>query len=50
MRNIYLNDYGDGLSADRGLRGYFKKYNHSRPHQAPSRSVARTAVRTGHRR
>lgn len=32
--DIYLNDYGDGLSAGRGLRLYFGKYNHSRPHQA----------------
>ena len=30
----YLNDYGDGLSADRGLRRWFEKYNQLRPHQA----------------
>lgn len=32
--DVYLNDYGDGLSAGRGLRCYFEKYNHHRPHQA----------------
>jgi len=32
--DIYLNDYGDGLSAGRGLRRYFEDYNHQRPHQA----------------
>lgn len=32
--DVYLNDYGDGLGADRGLRMYFQRYNTSRPHQA----------------
>jgi len=32
--DVYLNDYGDGLSADRGLRRWFEKYNQARPHQA----------------
>jgi putative transposase len=32
--DVYLNDYGDGLSADRGLRHWFGKYNQVRPHQA----------------
>jgi putative transposase len=32
--DVYLNDYGDGLSADRGLRVYFHRYNTSRPHQS----------------
>jgi len=32
--DVYLNDYGDGLSAGRGLGLYFQKYNQSRPHQA----------------
>ena len=32
--DVYLNDYGDGLSADRGLRWYFQRYNTSRPHQS----------------
>jgi putative transposase len=32
--DVYLNDYGDGLSADRGLRVYFQRYNNKRPHQA----------------
>jgi len=31
--DIYLNDYGDGLAADRGLRSYFQQYNTTRPHQ-----------------
>lgn len=32
--DIYPNDYGDGLSADRGLRRWFEDYNVLRPHQA----------------
>ena len=32
--DVYLNDYGDGLSADRGLRRWFGKYNELRPHQS----------------
>jgi len=32
--DVYLNDYGDGLSADRGLRSYFQGYNTRRPHQS----------------
>jgi putative transposase len=32
--DIYLNDYGDGLSADRGLRQWFGHYNERRPHQS----------------
>ena len=31
--DVYLNDYGDGLSAGRGLRLYFERYNNLRPHQ-----------------
>jgi putative transposase len=31
--DVYLNDYGDGLAAGRGLRLYFERYNHLRPHQ-----------------
>jgi len=31
--DVYLNDYGDGLSADRGLRQWFERYNRARPHQ-----------------
>jgi putative transposase len=31
--DVYLNDYGDGLSAGRGLRLYFERYNNFRPHQ-----------------
>jgi putative transposase len=32
--DIYINDYGDGLSAGRGLGRWFEKYNNQRPHQA----------------
>jgi putative transposase len=32
--DIYINDYGDGLSAGRGLGKWFEKYNHQRPHQS----------------
>ena len=32
--DIYLQDYGDGLSAGRGLARWFAEYNESRPHQA----------------
>jgi putative transposase len=32
--DVYLNDYDDGLSADRGLRQWFERYNKARPHQA----------------
>jgi putative transposase len=31
--DLYLNDYGDGLSANRGLRSWFEDYNRVRPHQ-----------------
>jgi putative transposase len=32
--DIYLQDYGDGLSARRGLSRWFEDYNQTRPHQA----------------
>jgi putative transposase len=32
--DIYLQDYGDGLSAGRGLDRWFDSYNQERPHQA----------------
>ncbi len=32
--DVYLNDYGDGLSAKRGLGRWFGHYNEERPHQA----------------
>jgi putative transposase len=32
--DIYLQDYGDGLSAGRGLARWFAEYNEGRPHQA----------------
>ena len=32
--DIYLQDYGDGLSAGRGLGRWFDGYNQERPHQA----------------
>jgi putative transposase len=31
---VYLNDYGDGLAAGRGLTQWFQRYNTQRPHQA----------------
>lgn len=34
QENIYLQDYQDGLEAERGLRGWFEEYNKLRPHQA----------------
>ena len=32
--DVYLQDYGDGLSAGRGLGRWFDDYNQCRPHQA----------------
>lgn len=32
--DIYLQDYGDGLAAGRGLGRWFDRYNKERPHQA----------------
>jgi putative transposase len=32
--DVYLNDYGDGLSAGRGLGRWFENYNELRPHQS----------------
>jgi putative transposase len=32
--DIYLNDYGDGLAAGRGLARWFLDYNEWRPHQS----------------
>jgi putative transposase len=32
--DIYLNDYGDGLAAGRGLGRWFGIYNEERPHQS----------------
>jgi len=32
--DIYLQDYGDGLAAGRGLARWFGAYNNQRPHQA----------------
>lgn len=34
QEDIYLQDYGDGLSARRGLSRWFEDYNQRRPHQA----------------
>lgn len=34
QEDIYLQDYGDGLSAQRGLARWFEDYNLNRPHQA----------------
>lgn len=32
--DVYLNDYGDGLAAGRGLTRWFQDYNELRPHQS----------------
>ena len=34
QEDIYVQDYGDGLTAQRGLAGWFCGYNTARPHQA----------------
>jgi putative transposase len=34
QEDIYLQDYADGLTAQRGLARWFEDYNHQRPHQA----------------
>lgn len=34
QEDIYLQDYGDGLMAQRGLARWFGEYNTERPHQA----------------
>jgi putative transposase len=33
QENIYVQDYSDGLSAQRGLARWFEEYNEERPHQ-----------------
>jgi putative transposase len=32
--DVYLNDYGDGLAAGRGLTQWFQRYNTQRPHSS----------------
>lgn len=34
QEDIYLQDYSDGLTAQRGLARWFEEYNQRRPHQA----------------
>lgn len=34
QEDIYLQDYSDGLTAQRGLAVWFEQYNRQRPHQA----------------
>jgi putative transposase len=34
QEDIYLQDYAEGLTAQRGLARWFENYNHHRPHQA----------------
>jgi putative transposase len=46
--DVYLNDYGDGLAADRGLRWYFQRYNTSRPHQALDNATPLDWYRSAH--
>ena len=42
--DIYLQDYGGGLDAGRGLERYFDRYNQERPHQAAGLCHARPSV------
>jgi hypothetical protein len=32
--DVYLNDYGDGLAAGRGLTPWFRRYDTQRPHSS----------------
>lgn len=34
QEDIYVQDYGDGLTAQRGLASWFTEYNTVRPHSA----------------
>jgi len=45
--DIYLNDYGDGLSANRGLRRWFEDYNRVRPHQGLENATPAEWYRSG---
>lgn len=44
---VYINDYGDGLSAGRGLGRWFEDYNERRPHQALGYATPAEWYRTG---
>jgi putative transposase len=37
--DVYLNDYGDGLVAGRGIAAWFESYNEFRPHQSLNNST-----------
>jgi putative transposase len=45
--DIYLQDYGDGLSAGRGLGRWFDSYNQERPHQALQNATPSEVYHTG---
>ena len=46
--DVYINDYGDGLSAGRGLGKWFGGYNHERPHQALENATPSDWYQSGH--
>ena len=46
--DVYLNDYGDGLSAGRGLDRWFASYNESRPHQSLDDATPAQWYRSAH--
>lgn len=46
--DVYINDYGDGLSAGRGLGRWFGHYNHERPHQALENATPADWYRSPH--
>lgn len=45
--DVYVQDYGDGLSAGRGLARWFAEYNEQRPHQALGNATPSQWYRTG---
>lgn len=46
--DVYINDYGDGLSAGRGLGRWFGCYNHERPHQSLENATPSEWYRMAH--
>jgi putative transposase len=44
--DVYINDYGDGLSAGRGLGKWFGGYNQERPHQSLDNATPQEWYRT----
>lgn len=45
--DVYLNDYGDGLAAGRGLSRWFEHYNEERPHKALENATPAQWYRSG---